>query len=149
MTVRRVALTLLVAAGIAGCAPPSTGTVGDIPRSSGVSRDLPAPSGSGPIASPAARDPGSGDVLEERTAGVTVRAGDPGGANLEGGRYRVAWDAQGCTVFELTWRSTRGGPARIPTVLPTGETFIELPRSTGTLDRVADCDYTVRFEAAE
>ena len=69
--------------------------------------------------------------------------------NLDGGRYRVAWLAPSCTKLTIEWVQTTGASTPIPVVLRESETFLDLPKGVGSLDRVADCDYTVRFEAAK
>ena len=88
-------------------------------------------------------------LINPRGAGITVKPGTSGSADLDGGRYRVAWLAPACTTLTIEWVQATGGSTPIPVVLPSGETFVDLPAGTGSLDRTADCDYAVRFEAAK
>jgi hypothetical protein len=88
-------------------------------------------------------------IINPRDKGVTVKTGTTGLIPLLGGRYRVAWLAPSCSHLTIAWvvHATRASTP-ISVVLPSGETFIELPAGVGSLDRVADCDATVRLEAA-
>ena len=87
-------------------------------------------------------------ILQERTDGLTLGPGDAAVANLDGGRYRVGWVTDGCTYFQIAWAPTGIDAIPITVDQPSGEAFVELPAGPGTLDRAADCDYTVRFEVA-
>jgi hypothetical protein len=98
---------------------------------------------------PTAAPPDPDELLGARGSGVTLEAGDTGAADLEGGRYRVAWVTDGCEVFQVAWVPTDGEATAIETAAASGETYVDLPPGGGSLDRVADCDYTVRFEAAD
>ena len=64
-------------------------------------------------------------------------------------RYRVAWVTDGCEIFQVAWVPTDGEATAIETAVASGEVFVDLPAGPGSLDRVADCDYTVRFEAVD
>ncbi len=101
---------------------------------------------------PLCREAGPGSTqenqLEERGPGLTIKAGDSGAADLQGGTYRIAWDASGCTMFELEWAPADGEPITIETGMLAAQQMIDLPAGPGVLNRVADCEYTIRFEAA-
>ncbi len=88
-------------------------------------------------------------LLEARTAGITVRPSDPGTVDLAGGPYRIAWVTEGCTLFQVSWMQVDGLVTRIPVFIgPSGELLIDLPTGPGSLERAADCDYTIRLEEA-
>ncbi len=99
----------------------------------------PSPSGT-PVADPS--------FVEERTAGITLKEGDAGTANLAGGRYRIGWYAPGCTMLGLQIATGNGDTIGIDVRLPSGESVLDLPAGVAVLNRVGDCDYTVRFEEA-
>jgi hypothetical protein len=87
--------------------------------------------------------------VEERTAGITIKEGDKGSANLTGGKYRIGWYAPGCTMLGIQWAAANGDTIGIDVRLPSGESVADLPRGVGVLNRVGDCDYTVRFEESK
>jgi len=97
-----------------------------------------------PTAAP--QDPDT--LLQARGSGVTLTADEPGAADLEGGPYRLAWVTDGCSYFQVAWLRDDGNVTPIRTDAPSGELFIDLPAGHGSLDRAADCDYTIRFERA-
>ena len=89
------------------------------------------------------------ELLEPRTTGITVRPSDPGTVDLAGGPYRIAWVTEGCTLFQVSWMQVEGLVTRMPVFIdPSGELLIDLPTGPGSLERAADCDYTIRFEEA-
>ena len=147
---KRLATILIVGLMGAGCAISSSS--GQQP-SVIVSESTAAPSAAPPVsASPAPSTPApsvDAAIVNPRGSGVTLKAGTSGLADLAGGKYRVAWLARSCTNLTIQWVQATGASTPIPVVLPTGETVVDLPKGTGSLDRVADCDYTVRFEAAK
>ena len=84
--------------------------------------------------------------VEERAAGITIKEGDKGSANLAGGKYRIGWYAPGCTMLGIQWAAANGDTIGVDVRLPSGEATADLPRGVGILNRVGDCDYTIRFE---
>ena len=88
-------------------------------------------------------------LLRARTSGVTLSPGDAGAADLDGGPYRIAWVAQACSYFQIAWMPASGEARPIEVEDASGEVFVDLPAGPGSLDRAADCDYTVRFETAQ
>ena len=97
-----------------------------------------------PTAAP--QDPDA--LLRARTSGVTLTSDQTGAADLEGGPYRIAWVTEDCSYFQVAWVPDDGDATAIKTDAPSGELFIDLPAGHGSLDRAADCDYTIRFERA-
>ena len=98
---------------------------------------------------PTAAPPDPDELLRARGSGVTLTADDTGAADLDGGPYRVAWVAVGCEIFQVAWVPTDGEATAIEIATMSGEAFVDLPAGPGSLDRVADCDYTVRFETVD
>ena len=99
-----------------------------------------------PSTAPSADASSDASVVATRGSGVTLKAGDNDGTDLKGGRYRVAWIAEGCTSFDIECAPASGDVTCLDPALPSGETFVDLPAGKGFLNRVADCEYTVRFE---
>ena len=87
-------------------------------------------------------------LLQARTPGVTLDPESGYATTLTAGLYRVAWVTDGCTYFQVAWIPAGGDATPIEVDQASGEAFIELPAGPGALDRAADCDYTIRFEAA-
>ena len=87
--------------------------------------------------------------VEERAPGITIKEGDKGSANLTGGKYRIGWYAPGCTMLGIQWAAANGDTIGIDVQLPSGESVADLPRGVGILNRVGDCDYTIRFEESK
>lgn len=135
-----LALTAVLALLLTACAPAAS-----VPLSSMIPTVRPTSSTTPATSTPSADT----SVVSERGPGVTLKAGDRGGANLEGGRYRVAWYAPACSTLEIEWGRPLGTVIAMTISLPSGEIVVDLPAGPGFLNRVADCDYTVRFEAAE
>ena len=104
-----------------------------------------ATASSGPTPTPSA------DItfVQERAAGITIKEGDKGSADLTGGKYRIGWYAPGCTMLGIQWAAANGDTIGIDVHLPSGEAVADLPRGVGILNRVGDCDYTVRFEESK
>ena len=99
-----------------------------------------------PLPTAAPQDPDA--LLRARTAGVTLTAGESGSIILDGGPYRVAWVTEGCSLFQVAWIEADGQATPIKVDGASGDIFVDLPAGSGSLDRAADCDYTIRFEAA-
>jgi hypothetical protein len=111
------------------------------------------PSGTGaadPSVAPtaASQPPGDPTIVQERGPGVTIKEGDSGTVDLQGGRYRIAWYAPGCTRLGLQIAAKNGDTTSVDVRLPSGEAFVDLPAGVFAVNRVGDCDYTVRFEDA-
>lgn len=140
-------LLLLAALLVIACSPdpaPPTGPVATLaPVVTSARPSGPEPSVSIPVAS------ADISVVEPRGEGVTLTSDVSGQADLEGGRYRIAWHAPECDLLNIWWQA---GSAKtvIPVELPAGETVVDLPGGFGSLDRTASCgggaDYTIRFE---
>ena len=66
--------------------------------------------------------------VQERAAGITIKDGDKGSANLTGGKYRIGWYAPGCTMLGIQWAAANGDTIGIDVHLPSGEIVADLPR---------------------
>lgn len=113
-----------------------------------TSTTSPAPSSSTPAATAVATPAGDPTVVEARAAGITIKEGDAGTADLQGGKYRIAWHAPGCTMLGLQVASPSGETTSIDVRLPSGKSTLDLPAGQFVINRKGDCDYTVRFEEA-
>jgi hypothetical protein len=110
--------------------------------------DSPGPTNAAPTAASAETSDEAG-ILEPQGPGVTLKSGDSTAVDANGGRYRVAWLAPGCTFLTIEWAPVSGGGVtEVATFVPTGQTFVELPAGPGYLNHVSDCPVTIRFEAA-
>jgi hypothetical protein len=130
---KRIVSIGLAAALAAACGGPSSGIASPGPSAAATAASLP---------------PGDPTIVEERAAGVTIKEGDSGTVDLQGGRYRIAWYAKGCTRLGLQIAAKTGGTTSVDVRLPSGEAFVDLPAGIFAVNRVGDCDYTVRFEDA-
>lgn len=145
--IRVPGLLLVAALLVIACGPdpaPPTGPVATLaPVVTSARPSGPEPSDSVPIAS------ADISVVEPRGEGLTLTSDVSGQADLEGGRYRIAWYAPECHLLNIWWQA---GSAKtvIPVELPSGESFVDMPGGPGSLDRTASCgggaDYTIRFE---
>lgn len=108
------------------------------------------PPGGSLIPDPSAAATSAGDptIVEERGPGVTIKTGDSGTVDLQGGRYRIAWYAPGCKMLGLQLAAKTGGTTSVDVRLPSGDAVLDLPAGIFVVNRVGDCDYTVRFEDA-
>lgn len=104
-------------------------------------------SGSPASAGPTPTATANASFVEARADGITIKTGDPGTANLTGGKYRIGWNAPGCTRLGIQVVVTSGDTIGVDVHLPSGEATVDLPAGKAVLNRVADCDYTVRFES--
>ena len=102
----------------------------------------PSPASTGPTPKPTPNPA----FVEARADGITIKSGDPGTADLTGGKYRIGWNAPGCTMLGLQVALANGDTIGIDVNLPSGEATVDLPAGKAVLNRVGDCDYTVRFE---
>jgi hypothetical protein len=130
---RRLVGGLAIAILVLGCGSTNGSKASDPPASSG-----PTPTASADIS-----------FVAERAAGITIKEGDKGSADLTGGKYRIGWYAPGCTMLGIQWAAANGDTTGIDVHLPSGEVVADLPAGVGILNRVGDCDYTVRFEESK
>lgn len=105
-----------------------------------------SPTGSPVSAGPTPKPTPNPAFVEARSDGITIKTGDSGTANLTGGKYRIGWNAPGCTMLGIQVGLAAGDTIGVDVHLPSGEATLDLPAGKAVLNRVADCDYTVRFE---
>ena len=130
---KRPISSALIALLVLACGGPSTAT--SSAASSAAATAMATPAG----------DP---TVVLPRAAGITIKDGDPGTVDLQGGKYRIAWHAPGCTLLGLQIASPTGETTSIDVRLPSGDGTLDLPAGKFVINRKGDCDYTVRFEEA-
>jgi hypothetical protein len=124
-----IASAAVIAMAVASCSGPPGGTL------------IPDPSA-------AATSAGDPTIVAERGPGIDIKTGDSGTVDLSGGHYRIAWYAPGCTMLGLQVAAKNGDTTSIDVRLPSGEAFVDLEAGVFVVNRVGDCDYTVRFEDA-